>query len=62
MWSIDDSACIGCAACVNACPIGILEMVDEDSEQKSSIGDKQDECTSCMTCVNVCPVNALKVE
>jgi len=47
---------------VNACPVGILEMVDKKGEQKSSIGDRQDQCTKCLTCVNVCPVNAIKVE
>lgn len=62
MWEVDESACIGCSACVNACPEGILEMVDIDGEQKSSIGENQDKCTKCMTCVNVCPVNAIKVE
>jgi NAD-dependent dihydropyrimidine dehydrogenase PreA subunit len=62
MWKLNESECIGCSACVNACPVGILEMVDRKGEQKSSIGDKQKDCTKCMTCVNVCPVNAIKVE
>lgn len=49
---IDKDTCIGCSACVSACPFGALEMQDD----KANVNDN---CTTCGACVGVCPVSAI---
>lgn len=49
---LDKEQCIGCSACVNACPFGAIVME----------GDKAvvtDACTVCGACVDVCAVTAI---
>lgn len=45
--------CVGCGACVKACPFGAISMVDG----KASIGSA---CTACGVCVSKCPVKAIE--
>lgn len=51
---IDTETCIGCAACVAACPFGALRMEND----KAAVDDK---CTACGACLDVCPVEALSL-
>ncbi|GAB4506003.1 MAG: electron transfer flavoprotein subunit alpha [Anaerolineales bacterium] len=51
---IDTETCIGCAACVAACPFGALRMEND----KAVVDDK---CTACGACLEVCPVEALSL-
>jgi electron transfer flavoprotein alpha subunit len=51
---IDAKLCIGCGACVNACPFGALKLVDG-----VAVVD-MDLCTLCGACVETCPVNAIE--
>ncbi len=51
---IDTETCIGCAACVAACPFGALRMEND----KAVVDDK---CTACGACLDVCPVEALSL-
>jgi electron transfer flavoprotein alpha subunit len=55
LLQINREECIGCEACVAACPFGALHM---DEERKAVVDDK---CTACGACVDVCPVGALSL-
>ncbi len=45
--------CIGCSACVSACPFGAIEMQDDN---KAFITEA---CTACGACVDTCPVKTI---
>lgn len=57
----DDSKCIGCQYCVNACPYGVPKYIDE-----IGLVHKCDSCRTLRaegenpTCVNACPMRALE--
>jgi NAD-dependent dihydropyrimidine dehydrogenase PreA subunit len=55
---IDREKCEGCGECVDACPAGILGMVDNKADV---VGDP-DDCLGCEACVAVCPSEACVVE
>ncbi len=48
--------CIGCGACVDACPVGAISMDDA----KATIS--ADACIDCGSCAATCPVEAPKAE
>ncbi len=47
-------ACTGCGDCVEVCPTGCIDIVDE----KACIDE---ECRACGWCVNACPEKAIEV-
>ncbi len=53
MISIDRQACDGCGLCVESCPTGALQLVDELIQVDNSL------CDGCFICVDVCPNEAL---
>jgi NAD-dependent dihydropyrimidine dehydrogenase PreA subunit len=53
---IDRETCIGCQACVQACPNNALEM---DNEEKSVLAHPE-KCTDVWACVDVCPTGACR--
>lgn len=54
---IDLDTCIGCSACVSACPASVLDMDGDKAKLKDAAG-----CTSCAACVDSCPVSAIAME
>lgn len=53
LLSVDSERCVGCGACVPACPFGALAMGE------TLVVCDGDRCTGCGACVPVCPVDAL---
>ncbi len=52
-YKIEKDSCIGCSACVDACPMNCIK-IGEDGKAEID----QDVCISCGTCAGVCPVGA----
>ncbi len=58
----DSSRCIGCGACVKACPHGCISL---ESEKRNESGFHPaflclpKLCAGCEACVRVCPVQAI---
>lgn len=50
---VREEECIGCAACVGACPVSVIEMNDEGH---AHVGDG---CIDCAACTEVCPVSCI---
>ncbi len=50
---LDQEKCIGCGACVAACPFG-MPKIDPDN-------GKSTKCIACGACVAGCPTSALKI-
>ncbi len=48
--------CVGCSACVDACPAGAIEMNDDNVAQVN-----EDDCVNCGACVDACPNEAIEL-
>ena len=54
---IDESACIGCAACIRACPVDAIMGASKFMHTVI-----RNECTGCALCVAPCPVDCIKMQ
>jgi NAD-dependent dihydropyrimidine dehydrogenase PreA subunit len=52
---ISEEECSGCGICVDTCPEGVLELVDDKAEPVN-----EDECTACASCMEECPMGAIE--
>ena len=55
--TFDSEKCIGCGRCVEVCPHGVFDIIDDN---KAQIIDK-DLCMECGACVMNCPAEAIEV-
>ncbi|MBF0158588.1 MAG: electron transport complex subunit RsxB [Magnetococcales bacterium] len=53
---INEALCIGCTACVKACPVDAI--VGANKQAHTVIAD---ECTNCDACIKPCPVNCIEM-
>ncbi|ANE22767.1 2-oxoacid:acceptor oxidoreductase [Denitrobacterium detoxificans] len=62
---VDETYCKGCGLCVDACPLGIVEL---DTERINAKGYHpahlvdEERCTACCSCATMCPDVAITVE
>ena len=50
---VDVDKCDGCATCVDACPVTVIEVVEEIAVVNE--GD----CIDCNACADACPTQAM---
>ena len=51
--SVDEDVCGGCEVCIELCPYGAIERIDEQAHVNVAL------CKGCGTCVAACPSGAL---
>lgn len=57
---VHEDKCVGCACCVDACPIPCYEF-DEEKKKPVVTPEAEDLCIVCRTCENICPTDAIEV-
>jgi len=55
MIRVDVEECLGCGDCVQACPAGLIDLVDGKAVIETQ------GCDACLSCVEACPSGALRV-
>ncbi len=50
---INEETCVGCAACIETCPVEALTMVDD----KAKVDEEK--CVDCGACLDSCPTGAI---
>ena len=56
---LDINKCIGCGACLQACPPRLITLTDHDSRR--TIDFALGRCTYCARCAEVCPEKAIRM-
>jgi hydrogenase-4 component H len=56
---VDIDKCIGCGACIHACPPRLISMTDQDAKRTFEFALGR--CTYCARCAEVCPEKAIRM-
>jgi len=57
MFTIDQTLCIGCGACIKTCPMGIFRK-----EENGTVTSRDRSCLNCYHCTGVCPTGAISCD
>lgn len=55
--AVDVDKCVGCAKCVDVCPVEVYEMKDGKSDPVNA-----EECVGCESCIEVCEGHCITVD
>ena len=53
-WRVDDTLCVGCGECVDACPYHAIHL-----DAVTDVAAKCDLCLGATRCIEICPTGAL---
>ena len=53
---VDPGKCVGCAECIEVCPVDVYEIQDE-----KSVPVNAEECLGCESCIEVCETEAITI-
>lgn len=56
--NVDVDNCVGCNACVRACPVGDANIAQMDEEKRLKILIDDEKCIKCGACIKACSHNA----
>jgi ferredoxin len=51
---IKESECVGCGACIDICPEGVIELDEGISKVKNP-----NKCINCWACLTACPLGLI---
>lgn len=57
MFTIDQSRCVGCGACIKTCPMAIFSKGED-----GTVTARERSCLNCFHCAGVCPTGAISCD